>query len=277
MTNKQLAPKVRAWLKTTEATPEDARRSVGIVSGHASQTRQRSRWLPLPSLRRRTNKSHAEPSDYQPSPTPAANGHTPTVTGRTHSMLSPAKAITAGALVFALGGMFLIAQPFDQQGGGVPGAEEDEAMRPALVTGTMRHHYTTGTTGGRVETTDARLNGDVTFDTTLESIPDPIIPDIEGLAAGWIADFARYGAELFWGTVRIENDAGAWEGQLVCAPTVATHGYEDPCIIELTGTGAYEGLSAILVEQDRLDIADGSDETFALDGLIFAGNLPPDR
>jgi hypothetical protein len=50
-------------------------------------------------------------------------------------MFSPVKAITAGALIFAIGGAFLIAQPFGQQGGSVPGAVTDtEAMRPALVT-----------------------------------------------------------------------------------------------------------------------------------------------
>ena len=31
-------------------------------------------------------------------------------------MFSPAKAITAGALVFAIGGVMLMAQPFHQQG-----------------------------------------------------------------------------------------------------------------------------------------------------------------
>ena len=52
-------------------------------------------------------------------------------------MLSPVKAITAGALVFALGGVMLIAQPFGQQGS-VPGAETDtEAEAPAWVTGTL--------------------------------------------------------------------------------------------------------------------------------------------
>jgi len=41
-------------------------------------------------------------------------------------MLSPVKAITAGALVFALGGAFVIAQPFGQQGS-VPGAGIEDA------------------------------------------------------------------------------------------------------------------------------------------------------
>jgi hypothetical protein len=48
-------------------------------------------------------------------------------------MFSPAKAITAGALVFALGGVLLIAQPFDQQGGGVPGAATDTEFIPPVV------------------------------------------------------------------------------------------------------------------------------------------------
>ena len=52
-------------------------------------------------------------------------------------MSSPAKAITAGALVFALGGLFLIAQPLDQQGS-IPGAEQAvDPMAPMEVTGKL--------------------------------------------------------------------------------------------------------------------------------------------
>ncbi|MEA2026800.1 MAG: hypothetical protein U9O18_08910, partial [Chloroflexota bacterium] len=50
-------------------------------------------------------------------------------------MLSPVKAITAGAIIFALGGAFLIAQPFDREGGGVPGAESSEPVT-VVVPGT---------------------------------------------------------------------------------------------------------------------------------------------
>ena len=41
----------------------------------------------------------------------------PSVTGRTRSMFSPAKAVIAGALVFGLVGVLLIAQPFGQPDG----------------------------------------------------------------------------------------------------------------------------------------------------------------
>ena len=47
MTNKQLGPVVRAWLKRTDVEPEDARRSTSHVSARVEQTRQRGRWWPL--------------------------------------------------------------------------------------------------------------------------------------------------------------------------------------------------------------------------------------
>ncbi|MGD8684269.1 MAG: hypothetical protein PVG27_09995, partial [Chloroflexota bacterium] len=75
MTNKQLAPRVRAWLKSTDVPPEDARRSVGIVSGQAGRTRQRGPWWPLPSFRRRTEPpSTSAATQPLPSPILAANG-----------------------------------------------------------------------------------------------------------------------------------------------------------------------------------------------------------
>ena len=86
MTNRQLAPKVQAWLKSTEAAPDDARRSVGLVSARAQQTPQRGRWWPLPSFRRRPDPRTATSIDSQP----------PTVTRRTRSMLNPFAAVTAG-------------------------------------------------------------------------------------------------------------------------------------------------------------------------------------
>ena len=42
-------------------------------------------------------------------------------------MFSPVKAVTTGVIVFAIGGAFLIAQPFEQQGS-VPGATGDAGV-----------------------------------------------------------------------------------------------------------------------------------------------------
>ena len=89
-------------------------------------------------------------------------------------MFSPVKAITAGAIVAALGGVMLISQPFEQQGS-VPGAET-EAIAPTWVTGTMQpvdgscsetSSYDGGVSRRRYECTftwtssDPRLTGDV--------------------------------------------------------------------------------------------------------------------
>ncbi len=109
---------VRSWLKDEDVVPPDAEQAGRLVAAELPETRQlrRTRWS-LPTLTRKNSSPTIDQTTaYQPSPIPATNGHTPTVIGRTQSMLSPVKAITAGALVFAIGGALLIAQPFEQQG-----------------------------------------------------------------------------------------------------------------------------------------------------------------
>ena len=138
MNHEQKQPLLVAWFSDREVAPENPDEGVARVMSELPQTRQQGRWLPLPLHRSKvasTTPSTSDTADYQPSPIPATNGHTPTVIGRTQSMLSPAKAITAGALVFALGGALLIAQPFQQQGS-VPGAEA-EAVASTWVTGAI--------------------------------------------------------------------------------------------------------------------------------------------
>jgi hypothetical protein len=195
-------------------------------------------------------------------------------------MLSPVKAITAGAIVFAISGAFLIAQPFDQQPATGPGAAtEAEAMRPAMVTGTLLNHYESGEQTGRVETNDHRLNGDITSDGSFESFADVLLPEEPEIDADQASHYDEVGAELSWGSLRITNDDGSWDGYLVCTPTLHTNGSEDPCFIELSGAGGYDGLSALLVTRDRISAVgyEPRDETYVLDGLIFPGDLPPGR
>src|SRR5688572_7328945 len=82
----------------------------------------------IPSPRRRFH-SWFHSTDARTVPVPATNGHTPTVRGRTQLMFSPAKAITAGALV--IGGALLIAQPFQQESV-VPSAATDPVPEPSV-------------------------------------------------------------------------------------------------------------------------------------------------
>jgi len=147
------------------------------------------------------------------------------------------------------------------------------------VTGTILHPSESGETTGRVETNDRRLNGEVTPEWTVENFPDVLLPEERGLDANRASHYEAGGAELSWGSLRITNDDGSWDGHLVCTPTLHTNGVDDPCFIELSGAGGHDGLSALLVTRDRLSAVgyEPRDETYELDGLIFPGDLPPDR
>ena len=213
-------------------------------------------------------------------------------------MFSPIKAITAGALVFALGGVLLIAQPFDQ-GGSVPGAAvDDDALRPALVTGTITYYddseeeftclsgpwsgclerpsadrirrFRTVGLPASVEMSDPRLSGDVTENVRTDGFESATLPDVPELNT---EHFREEDVRIAWGTVRIENETGTWEGTSIASSTIAGDG---PSMTLLEGTGAYDGLSAILYE-GVTDIGDDGTEVYSIDGMIFPGVLPPDR
>ncbi len=253
-----------------QATPHpNPHASVQQAMAQVRQTGQvRRRWW-LPTWRSKTAPSPAidQTTDYQPTSIPAANGHTPTVTGRTQSMLSPVKAITAGAIVFAIGGAFLIAQPFDQRGN-VPGAEVDAEPAAAYFTGEV----TSGPAvqgsldeeddvflirdemglADTIETSDPRVSGTLSWVTNLDW---HVVSDTEGVLPVTNA----------W---RIENDGGTWSGQ----GTGLSHQTDGGLTVQtavLTGEGGYDGLTAFVVFQ-RTD-----DEPFAVTGAVFPREMPP--
>ena len=96
-------------------------------------------------------------------------------------MFSPVKAITAGAVVFALGGLFLVAQPFGQQRS-VPGAEGAEPLAPVYVTGE-------------------------TVDRACEGAPDPVVEGpVQRGYGGTCASLKEWSDPLLEGTdVRADN------------------------------------------------------------------------
>ena len=75
--------------------------------------------------------------------------------------------------------------------------------------------------------------------------------------------------DVLWGTVVIENDQGTWTGPLTGTSDLSADS-GGVTYIELVGAGAYEGLSAIIFERERHTALDWN-------GVIFSGNLPPDR
>jgi hypothetical protein len=92
-------------------------------------------------------------------------------------MLSPVKAITAGALVFAIGGVMLVAQPFEQQVG-LPGAATDMVPSTFAVQRAGEPvERPANVFSGPVESTDQRASG-----TLIQAVASaPIeVPDGDG-------------------------------------------------------------------------------------------------
>jgi hypothetical protein len=167
-------------------------------------------------------------------------------------MFSPAKVITALALAFAIGGAFLIAQPFDQQGS-VPGAATDDpAMAPSFFSakpddfditvepvGERREDgvvdYTGETYTFSLDANDSRISGAGTLSLNETDYRN---------GATTLAPTGDIGT-IRTGLLTIANDEGSWEGPAQFLQI------EDPEFSSvagwLTGTDAYEGLSTYVV------------------------------
>jgi len=170
-------------------------------------------------------------------------------------MFSPAKAITAVALVFGIGGVLLIAQPFDQPGGTIPGAANDVVPQPPAEfsgqvvcgppvlpdgggsettvdigdEGLVLTRYRGGTWHQHIDVTDPRLEGDIyqRWESDGYAVPD--------------GETGPTVAAMTW---RIENDEGAWQGGQM--ELVLSDGTQLQSLTTLTGEGAYEGLTALM-------------------------------
>lgn len=100
------------------------------------------------------------------------------------------------------------------------------------------------------ESSDARVSGRATIDLNVDAYPGP--------------DGTPGVAQVRWGEVRLENDAGAWEGWF----TGRQHERGFLQTYWLAGEGAYEGLSYVVT-------AGGNGNVWLSDGLVFPGELPP--
>jgi hypothetical protein len=182
---------------------------------------------------------------------------------------SPAKAITAGALAFALGGVLLIAQPFDQQGS-VPGAETD-AVAATWVTGNI--DYASSCSGPTTEVDGGvRRERDYLCEAQSWTATDPRLTG--KVAATWNADVHRTDngfISVNTGAYYLRNDDGEW----ACSSSNLHKGsgWSPETLTDETavcvGQSGYEGLSAILV------IDDSANSLHPLVGLIFPGDAPP--
>jgi hypothetical protein len=285
MNDEQLQTFLQEGFKAMDTTPDDVVRSTRQVMERKTHVRQRSRWLPFPVRHRRPQSpTTTDTTAFQPSSMPATDGQTPTVIGRTQPMFSPSKALITGALVFGIGGVMLIAQPFDQQSN-APGAEVQPPQAPTAFSATYSWsgrsnpgsttEYDDGTivSAGQGWMFDSRESSDPRFAGPLVlTVTDIRYPDL--------------GGGIGVGGYRIETDEGAWQqvptasasfledsalwasGQLPPADNIMFHTF--------IGEGDYEGLTAVVQETWW---PGGVDGLVQLDGYIFEGDLPdaPER
>jgi len=257
MTQRPDDTRLHDWLDDSVGQIPDPVEGTQQVMSQVEETPQAGRWLPFPVFHRKSKARTPTTNDtteYQSSPIRAMNGHTPTVIGRTHSMLNPpAKAIVAGTLVFAIGGVLLIAQPFDQQAV-APGAEADFAP-PVEVTGTS------ASPAGCTETdyegsfedigVDARLFSCSTEAGMPWSFTDPRLEGVVirkneeshiDLGDGPDAYIAQ-------SAISIENDGGAWR-ERPRPWLLRDFDFLPDEVVVLDGTGDYEGLVTVLRATD---------------------------
>jgi len=290
MNDEQYTPSLGTWLKDTDITPPDPQTSARRIMTQLPESEKRRSWWPF---RRQTTSSPtpAMPdTEYQATPIPATNGHTPTVTRRTQSMFSPAKAITAGVLVFAIGGVLLIAQPFDQQGGSVPGAEAPIAA-PVEVTGrfidaygayeqqggdmeTLPGESGVFTNSGTVSASDPRLEGTLAFIVRQQGFVGNGLETSERLTAACEtdADCADGGGPYLWVHHRansIENDEGVWRQRPSVGAFFPCSAGSDTWVDVYDGEGGYDGLIAVLEFSD----SGGSVPFYGF--ILDARQLPP--
>ena len=160
------------------------------------------------------------------------------------------KAITAGALVFAIGGVMLIGQPFERQAS-VPGAQSDAVIAEFVTIESTEElsAFEYDADGNEVirmtkETSDPRLSGTWT--------------EVWGCGGEPV--------ELCVASVLVENEGGSWVGRAngFGGPPA---GFYDFTVLE--GQGDYAGLTAIRQVTFRPD--QGDTEVVA----IYEGELPP--
>jgi len=294
MKDEQLQQTVSSWLIDDDITPPDSLQSARQVAARLPKVQQQGRWWPLPLLRRSPAPPRTIPdTESQSTPIPAANGHTPTVLGRTHSMFSPVKAITAGALVFALGGVLLIAQPFSQQAEVAPGAEA-EFSAPVEVTGRFSSvrgttlaengdaatlpgvHYLWGYDGGSVTASDPRLEGTVSLRSDERELVGNGLDTSERLAAACETHPECDGGVMLGLQVRawsIENDEGVWrqrpEAYIYFPGIDDSWGKADPVVQVFDGEGGYEGLVAVIAMEPPLDALWPDDNSIGATDAFF--------
>ena len=184
-------------------------------------------------------------------------------------MFSPIKVIAALALATAIGSVMFISQPFDRQGGSVPGAEDAVVGESTGVTGystcrprlggtlheeSMPYSVTDLVLACQETASDPRVEGDSTVAITIE---------------GWGEGLRHQDPTntITWNDYELKGPEGTWSGR--------GYGFYDATgdghlLTIATGSGAYEGLT--YMQSFTVPAGGASSRTV---GLIQAGSPPP--
>jgi hypothetical protein len=259
MNDEQMQSLLDTWYRDRETPRPRVQTSVAKVMANVPRTRQRRRWFPFPLFRRKAQTATAtDTTDYRLGTIPATNGHAPTVIGRTQTMFSPVKAIAAGALVFAIGGALLIAQPFGQQAENAPAAEVGDYAEPVKFTLVLTPGAPTVSPTCEVIRGMTACRGMVS-PVMISEVSDPRLAG--SMTA--VENRNQWPLQPWWVTItlRISNDDGAWQGSFIGTSEGSQKGRAS---VVLDGEDAYEGLYALM------DMSDLS----AVNGVIFAAPPP---
>jgi len=184
------------------------------------------------------------------------------VTWRTRTMFSATR-VAATIAIFALGAsVTLIAGPLGPASEPAPGSSAADPLEPPVVVSGQSQRLFVRNPGEEVlESGVPTLQGQL-------SVVELEMDDERVSGPYRLTQHAQNqgGMGPMWGTMRVENDEGAWEGP-VDGYWTSADSYFSGC---LTGESGYEGLTYCMraaVDVMRLDVA--------IDGLIYQGGLPP--
>ena len=171
----------------------------------------------------------------------------PLLTGRFQSMFGATKFVVAGVIVALFGGFLLLAQPFGQQVGSVPGAAT-EAAPMVPVEFTARFIPVSSVRAATYETVDGRVEGrGNAWSPSISGMSDPRLDGTMTYSEDLDQYLAPGSYALGTVTYRIENDDGAWQG----STPIFKEGSEDgPSVVVLVGEDTYQGLYAVMDTSD---------------------------
>lgn len=249
--DRDLDDKVRTWLDEPPPGPPDRDAVYARVLDRLPETHQRRHWWPF------------QWNPFAAGATRSADANGPRPQGRSRTMLNPVRAVVLVAAL-ALASSFAMVTEVAAPGPIVPGAEAPgEAI--AHVVG-----HTSGQreiAEGEMQVTDRAIEWrgmvaewDVTAD-------DPRLSGV--MTAEYALDnlMGVAGAAALAGTQTISNADGEWSGTVVGVGVPDTNDIQFQSV--LTGSGAYDGLTAVVRADNAENVL-----VYEFEAVVFPGSLP---